>query len=239
QRLVMTARQRAIDDHQNRLAQLEAMKAKAQALAEQANRDIVRSKIISPFDAKVARMLVSVGDRVRPGDPIVEVFDNTNLEVRAQIPLNYLAQIRQAIKEDKHLPAKTTINNQTVTMTLDRLASKVEQGRSGVDALFIVTNHAELLELGKTVSIFLELAEIPNTVLLPSKAIYGLRRIYLVVDNRLKSMMVERRGIVINEDSSQSILISSDQLKSGDVVITSQLPYAVDGLKVRVQKEDE
>lgn len=238
QKLSLTTRERAINDHENRLANLEAQKARAQALADQAKLDIDRSEVRAPFDGKVAKIFVAVGNRVRPGNQLIELFDNKTIEVRAQIPQRYTKNARDAVANKEKITAKAFVNNKTVEMLLDRLATKVELGRSGVDALFTVTKNADLLELGKTINIYVDLLPIANTTPVPTTALYGMNRVYKIVNSRLDGIEVEQLGNIIHPDGSQSILISSPKIKSGDLILTTHIPVAIDGLKVTVQNEN-
>lgn len=239
QRLQLTNRERAISDHTNRLAQLKAEQEKAQAIADQAALDVERSQVTAPFAGKVAKLFVAVGNRVRPGDSLVEIFDSRDLEVRAQIPQQYLSDIRQALKQKQSLTAQAPVLGTLVEMKLDRLASKVESGRSGVDGLFMVTSHANTLEIGKTVAVFLKLRPVNDSIALPTQALYGLDRVYKVQQGRLLAINIQRLGNLINQDGSQSILVSSPELSEGDHIMTTQLPNAISGLKVRIKQQKE
>lgn len=237
QNLSLTTRQREIDDHKNRLSHLQAQQIKAQALASQAQINVERTQIRAPFDGKISKIFVAVGNRVRPGDSLIEVFDPKAIEVRTQIPLQYMAIIRQAVNDESQLTAYAFIGNVPITMTLDRLASKVEQGRSGVDALFAINKNFDLLELGKALSLIIKLPPIENVIALPAPALVGGNRIYKVVNNRLKAVDVIKHGNMINTDGSQSILISSDSIREGDLIMTTRLPHAIEGLKVQVSED--
>ena len=52
--------------------QLEARLARARARAEQARVDLDRSVVRAPFSGRIAEVMVSPGDRVRPGDRLLE-----------------------------------------------------------------------------------------------------------------------------------------------------------------------
>lgn len=237
QRLLLTARERAINDHTNRLANLEAQLARSQAMADQSALDVERSQVRAPFDGKIAKILVSVGNRVRPGDRLVEIFDNSTIEVRAQVPQRYTKGARDAVNSDQSITAKAFVQGQEVSLVLDRLATKVEVGRSGVDALFSVTQNADLLELGKTINIFVDLQPMADTIDVPIQSLYGMDRVYKIADSRLKGIDIKQVGNIINEDGSQSVLITGENLQDGDLILATHIPVAIDGLKVTIKNK--
>ena len=101
QRLALTKRERDVQDHLNRLQQLRARLAKAQAAKSQSELDHSRTQIRAPFDGYVSQLLVSVGNRVRMGDPLINLYANDAIEIRAQIPSQSVATIQSALKIKK------------------------------------------------------------------------------------------------------------------------------------------
>jgi HlyD family secretion protein len=234
QQLVVNARMLAIKDHDARLAQLKARAIKADALRGIAALNVKRSKIVAPFSGKITQVNVSPGDRVKVGDPIIELYDHTTLEIRAQIPTQHESTIHRALSENTPLIGTALLNQQTIPVTLDRVSGKISQGSGGLDGLFRVDTLNEHLQLGRTLELKLSLPIIENLVALPREAIYGSNRIYLLVDNRLSALLVERIGEIQYEKNINFVLIKSADLKPGDSIVTTQLPNAIDGLLVKV-----
>ena len=239
QSLVLTQRELAVQDHKNRLLQLEAQLLRSQALLEQANLDLSRCHIKAPFTGPVAKLRVAVGDRVRPGDAIVSIFDSEALEVRAQIPQKYLSVIDKALDNKQAITATTTGGDQQRQLKLDRLASMVVQGRSGVDGLFIVLDQksSDYLALGRTITLNMKLPAVENLVSLPSQALYSLEYVYVVKDDRLLKVNVQRVGVTSDAAGNPLILVTSLNLTAGYKVLINQLPNAISGLKVRIVED--
>ncbi len=236
QQLVLTQRELAVQDHKNRLLQLEAQLLRSNALLEQAQLDLSRCQIKAPFAGPVAKLWVAVGDRVRPGDSLVELFDSEALEVRAQIPQKYLSTINEALFEKKEILGTVDEEGQHRKLKLDRLASMVAQGRSGVDGLFIVLNQksSDYLALGRTISLMMELPTVDNLVSLPSQALYSLEYVYAVKNNRLEKIAVRQVGTSLDEKGGAIVLVTSPKLTTGDKILINQMPNAISGLKVRI-----
>ena len=233
QSLAVTTRKLAINDHGARLAQYEAKVARAQSALDMAARDLERTAFTAPFAARIAAVNVSPGDRVRSGDVLIELFDREQVEVRTQLPNRYLPTLRKALSNQGVVAGNITLDGETVPVSLDRLASRIDQGRGGVDAFFRIENSAVDAELGRTVSARVTLPPVDNVVALPFEAMYGNDRVYKVSEERLRGVTVKRVGESTNLDGTPVVLVQSDSLQDGDEVITSQLPNAVEGLRVR------
>ncbi|MCW8885634.1 MAG: efflux RND transporter periplasmic adaptor subunit [Motiliproteus sp.] len=233
QALNINTRQMNINDHGNRLAQLEAKRDRLQAQLQTALLDLERTTIIAPFDGRIAEVSVAPGDRVRSGDPLVRIYNTESMEVRAQIPSRFLADIRQALNQGESLTATADLDGQQIDMQLDRLSAEVGSGRAGIDALLQITSVSRQLELGRAVEIDLQLPRQGNLLVLPPQSLYGTDRIYIVKEGRLQGQLVQRRG-EITVAGRPHILIASDAVKDGDQIVTTQLPNAITGLKVDV-----
>lgn len=224
----------AIAGHESRVAALNARLARAQSLQTMAELDVQRTRIVAPFNARIAAVSIAPGDRVRVGDPLVEVFDPDAIELRAQVPSDFLDSLRTSLANNEPSAAKATIGKSTVNARLDRLSARIERGRAGADALFSVDNStAHNLELGRTVQLFVSLPAIDQVVPVPAEALYGVDRVYLLEDGRMRSITVRRMGEFVNDGGQHRLLISSDKIGDNAKIVATQLPSAVDGLKVR------
>jgi len=223
-----------IDEHPARLAQLQASLSRAQALREQTEVNLRRTDINAPFDGRVASLNVTLGDRVRAGDTLVQVYDLNNLEVRAQIPARYINQVRQMMRQGQSLKAVAQLDGQTIHLALNRLSGEVRQDSGGLDGLFGLINNVEPLPLGTFVELQLQLAEQEDVIEIPFSALYGLEHIYLIQEGFLQAVSIKRIGEVSHPSGQNSLLIRSDEIAAGDNIATTQLPNAITGLKVEI-----
>ncbi len=233
QALSLNTRQQAINDHPNRLKQITASVTRSQALYDTALLDLERTRISTNFEGRIAQLHVAPGDRVRSGDPLLTVYGLDRLEVRAQVPSRILPLIRNALKDQGTISASSQLDGQALALQLDRMAGEVNSGRAGVDAFFRIESHNPLPEPGRSVAIDLKLPVQQNVVALPPQALYGTNRIYRIVDDRLEAIDVERVGDITTNSGKTRILVRSADLQPGDSVVTTQLPNAISGLKVR------
>ncbi len=232
QMLIITQRRSEIKNHTARLNQLQAKKSRAKALQDLAKLELERTKITAPFSGIIAKVNIAVGDRVRSGDMLLSMYDNTALEIRAQIPTRYQATVMNASK----LLATTQLNRQSLTLQLDRISGQINPNSGGIDGLFQIKTRMDLLRLGQFLTLSLTLPRQDNLIALPYEAVYGINRIYKLIDGRMEGLEIERVGEQMTATGKSRILVRSPKLKYGEQVIITQLPNAMDGLKVKISK---
>ncbi len=227
-----------VQNFPNLLAKQQAQRSRAEAILEQVKIDQERTTIRSPYTGRIAKVLVAVGDRTLAGSAVIEMYDTGALEIRTQVPGEHLTQLRQSLAENDRIEAVVKNGEESIDLYLDRLSGKVNQGSSGVDALFRLTQPTDHLELGRVVDLKVTLPRQEDVIAVPVQAIYGDNRIYTVSEmERLVGVDFYRVG----ERSAQGnlqILIRSPQIAVGDQIVTTQLPKAVSGLKVRLATSD-
>lgn len=234
QALALKQLQFDIDNHPARLAQLQAAKQRAEAMLTQAEVNLGRTLIKAPFDGRIANLAVALGDRVRPGDTLVTVYDLDNLEVRAQIPDRYIDQVRQMLQQGRQLEATAVVDGQRLTLTLNRLSGEVRQDSGGIDGLFSIRDNTVPLPLGTFVALRLKLAEQDELIEIPFSALYGMDRVYRIEEGHLQAVAIERIGEIKRDDGKNTLLIRSESLRPGDLIAATQLPNAITGLRVEV-----
>lgn len=235
--MTVDARHTAIQGHLSRIAQLEARLAKAEALLDRAKLDVERSQVRAPFSGPVASVSISTGDRVQPGSNLLSVFDSEALELRAQIPTRHVPTVRTALAAGERVTGSATVGGQALKADLMRMGAEVARGSGGVDALFAITDGSENLPLGLTVELAVALPPETGVIALPPQALYGAGHVYRVEGERMARVAVERIGQT-RTVAGNFVLVRSRELKAGDAVVATQLPNAVDGLRVEVVAAD-
>jgi len=235
--LNVTVRNESIAQHEHRQLQLEAKLQSAKAQRDEVQMDLDDTKIYAPFDGKITKVYVAPGERVQPGETVLQLFNKTDVEIRAQIPDPYIAKAKQLVREKQKRTATVFIDGDKYTVYLDRLAGEVGSGRAGIDGLFKVTNDSEGLSVGRIIQFKLLLAQAQDVYAVPDTAIFNGDRVYKIEDNVLQSVRIERVGQAQLKDGNEGILIKSDILQPGDEIITTPLPNAITGLRVERLKQ--
>ena len=248
QDIAVAQRQLAVQDHEARLARLQAQLKKAESLLAVAQLDVERSLLRAPFDGRITRVAASPGNRTRPGDVLVELYALDALQVRAQVPNAKLASVETALNGGHALVARArTGTQQRLELRLTHLAGDIKPGRGGRDGLFELKSPDTELAIGDIVSLQLQLPPVEHSLALPREALYGNDRLYTIHDGRLKGHRVERLGETLDNSSAPPLdnaraattanwlLVRSDSIAPGDPIVITQLPNAVEGLKVRAR----
>ena len=229
QLLAMTLRRQSIDDFSSRQRLWQARLDKAEAALQSAMRDLARSRVAAPFAGRVVQVTVSPGERVQRGRQLLQMYDDTQLEIRTQVPNRYVTQLKQALNAD--LPIRAQVYETGTEVLLDRVAASVDRGQGGVDAFF--RTDQPLPELGRTLELELQLQPIADAVLLDTDALYGSNRVYLVRDQQLHSMPIQQLG-ERRVAGERLLVIDGAGFDNGDQILSSRLPQAIDGLAVKV-----
>ncbi|MDM7323232.1 MAG: efflux RND transporter periplasmic adaptor subunit [Gammaproteobacteria bacterium] len=219
--LAVTLREQALAEHPARLAQLQAKRAEAE-------RDAARGEIIAPFAARIGKVEVAAGDQVQPNQTLLTLYPSDAIYLRAKVPAHLSEELRAALQRDEVLMAYADFGGKPLRARLERLSSEADA--RGVDALLRLEDPIGV-PIGAFINAQLERPLAPNVVDLPFSALHGGNRIYLVKDGRLKGVTVQRIGeLRINGEAR--LLVHAEVLKPGDVVMTTHLPHAIDGLAV-------
>ncbi len=219
----------------SRLEALQAERRRAQAQVEQARRDLARTRIDAPFRGRITQVDVAPGERVRVGDPLVGIYDTEALEVRATIPGPRVPAVRRAAESEHAVSAEVTVDGRTFRAQLDRFGGRSREGTSGIEGLFrLVGSYPADLPLGRFAELTVSLPPEPGVVRVPHSALYERDRIFVFREGRLVGLTVERVGQRVIENGPDEALVRSEELHSGDRVVTTQLPDAREGLAVRL-----
>lgn len=233
--LMITAREQSIKDHPSRLNRLKAGLKRSKARLDTAKRDMAKTMIKAPFDGHITAIHVAPGERVQAGQTLVEIFDHQRIELRVQIPNNMIASVEDALANNSQVTARSGDKRYRV----ERLSRASSQQHGGRDAWLTPMEAEHSPALNKSLRVILELPKQEALIALPISAIYGTDRVFRIRDERLESLAVETVGYQYDSGSQDMVLVTSADIEDGDQIITTQLPKAINGLKVTVQGENK
>jgi RND family efflux transporter MFP subunit len=227
-------REQIVKRHKIRLSGFKAKKLRADSALRLAQLDLQRTRLKAPFTGQVTAVHVSTGDRVRPGDKIIDLYDKTSMELSGTIPRRYIPILQSALRQDAELAGYGVLNDQEITARLDRLGGAVSQNTGGIDAFFNILSDQSSLQLGRSLKLQLELPPVAGVFVVPDTALYGTSILYKIVEQRLKSVTVQRLGDYATDDGIAHSLIRSSEIANGDIILSTQLPNAVENLLVKI-----
>lgn len=227
------ARQQALVANQpNRLEQARANVASAQARYDDQQLQLERASIRAPFDGRISGLLAAPGDRVQPGQALLQMYDSGAMQVRVALPANVIPDLEQALAAGVSIHARS--EQAGSDLQLHQLAAAVKSGSSGIEGIFIPTADSGSLTLGGAVELRLSLPGAGAVIALPQQSLYDNKRIYVVENQRLRSIEVEPLGQYFNDDGTMNVLIAQTAVAAGAEILATNLPRAMSGLKVQV-----
>ena len=223
-----------LDDLPNRLQAAKAARAGARAALARARLTAAKTKITAPFDGKVISVPAAIGARAQPGMMLAQIADANAYEVRVSVPPIYADQFNTAAQPSALNPTIRANTSSGARLSFSRLAGAVRAGQTSADALFSWTPESgPLASVGSTVTLRIEMPPAVQVVALPAQALYENQRVYVVEHERLRAVAINRVGERQTNSGGYQVLVRSAELHHGAEVVTTQLPKAIAGLKVR------
>jgi len=229
--LTLRIRERAIAEHPARLQSLEARLAQARASLTTAELDGERAVSTAPFDGMVTNLQVAAGDQVSRNQALLSIYPIQGLEVRARVPQMYLGELVDALAKGATLTATTEDSGQRFELV--RFAGLSDP--AGTEAVLELNGESGALRPGALQPLLLQRPARDNLIPIPFSALYGADSVYIMTDdNRMQRVTVQRVGEALSENGERRLLIASEHLKPGMRLITTHLPNAITGLKVKL-----
>lgn len=217
------------------LAQASARVASAQAGLERAELDLERTTWRAPFDALVERRDVELGQFLRAGEPLGELFAAAEVEVRLPLSDRDLALLD--LDERGELDVAVTLEGRhagrprTWQARVARFEARLDtRSRTRHAIARLEARPGEPLpEVGAFLFARLEGRRVPAVSELPLTALRGENEV-LVLDHEDR---IHIRRVEVLQRGERTALIGAG-LAAGERVVTTTLAIAVPGMRVRV-----
>ncbi|MCW1914195.1 efflux RND transporter periplasmic adaptor subunit [Luteolibacter sp. GHJ8] len=230
-----------------RIPQMKEAKANvdaAQADLEQALRNLDRTKIRAPFDGRVQKRVIGLGQAVGSSTPLGEIFATDFAEIRLPLSPRQLPFVRLPSKEgDPEL--KVTLRDALAGTDSQGWDAKIVRTEGALDEAsrelfaiariddpFGVESGKRPLLIGQPVRATIQGVMLEDVFVLPRHALRGVNRIYLV--DKLQPTIV--RNQIEPVWSDEQVLVVRDGLEVGQWLSVTRLPYAPDGAPVEIVK---
>ncbi|QJE98652.1 efflux RND transporter periplasmic adaptor subunit [Luteolibacter luteus] len=230
-----------------RVPQLKEAKANvdaAQADLDQALRDLDRTKIRAPFDGRVQKRVIGLGQAVGGSTALGEVFATDFAEIRLPFSPRQLAYVSLPSKEGDPAVNVTLTdavageNSPKWEATIVRTEGTLDESSRELFAIariqdpFSVKSGKPPLLIGQPVRARIEGVKLNDVFVLPRHALRGVNRIYLV--DKENPMIL--RTPIDPIWSTEEVLVVREGLEPGDWLSITRLPYAPDEAPVEVIK---
>tara|TARA_A100001037_G_scaffold281560_1_gene285346 strand:- start:879 stop:2219 length:1341 start_codon:yes stop_codon:yes gene_type:complete len=219
--------------------------------------DLKKTKFYAPFDSRVSLAQVEVGDYLQQGNSYGKIYETSSVEIAVSIPVE---EARWVFPELRFRKSEQSIKNGRRFFPLAEIkwnkfgkslqwSGRVSRVDSGLDSstrtlslIVEVINPSEILPsrqstpltVGMFVSIRIKGISVPDVFALPRFLVKSATKegkltdtIFLYENSKLKIKKIDILRKTMN------YVFVKNGLKDGDKLITSPLPDAVDGMKLR------
>ena len=194
-----------------------------------ATRDLESTLIFAPANGQLIAVSVVAGDRVLTNQNLMTFAPDSSREVRVQVPAAVGQKLSAILINNEDFEAQTDRGHR---LKLVRVSGAVQDNTGSIDVFF--TSDQSLPPTGTILAIAAQLTAQSRVAVLPTDALYGGNLVYRITDgNLLEALSVKRLGQRPGPERTE-VLVQSAKLQNGDQILTSRLPAAVTGLRVKV-----
>jgi len=232
--------QKYIDDRkleatiaESRMIQQKSAVERLDVLVARAKRDLRNTSLVAPFDGYISGLQAREGRLLNINEPVATISDARSYEVRFNLSD---AQYGRFLKTGTDLVGRPVdvrwnIGDETITLeaTLTQVGARISKNTRGVDAIARIDGETPAaLRGGAFVDVVLRGQDVPNVVAVPKTALYGASQIYVIVDDRLQSRIVEIAG------ETQGNVIIASGVESGDKILLTRFNEAAPEVSVKI-----
>lgn len=214
-----------------RKPQLVAAKARvesARAELQRAGRDLERTLIRAPFDARVRAVSVEVGTVLAPGTPVAELYSGNELEVRLPFSLLDYGFLDPGTPTPVILEARVGGQPRTWRAELVRLDGEVQRRTLSAYGMARVLPDEQggLPPVGLFVEATVQGPMLEQVVVVPRSAVRGSGEVWVEQKGRL-----ERREVTVLRSTSRELVVRAE-FQDGDQLVLTRLAAPLVGMKV-------
>ncbi|MEW5736471.1 MAG: efflux RND transporter periplasmic adaptor subunit [Thermodesulfobacteriota bacterium] len=225
-----------------RIPQLTAARAALaarQADLTKARLDLSRTKILAPFDGRVASENVDAGQIVSPGQVLAVIYATDAAEISVPLVASELSWIKVPGFTDEGVqgsPAKVTVSLAGREHVWDgrvvRAEGKVDEATRLVNVVVRVDDpfsRVPPLAPGLFASVAITGTELDSGVIIPTAALHDNDVVYVVDANGVLSF----RPVKVGRVSERGTLVR-EGLSGGELIVISPLKSVTNGMRVRI-----
>ncbi|MDD5571471.1 MAG: efflux RND transporter periplasmic adaptor subunit [Bacteroidales bacterium] len=212
-------------DYDNALLQLNNIKADIDIVQTQ----IEKTEIRAPFSGKIGLRNVSVGAYILPSTVISSIQQTDSLKVDFFIPEKY----SQVVSEGDEVRFRVDASNNEFTGKVYAIESKIDEASRSIQVRAIFNNTKAKLQPGTFARVFLDLKDIPETIMIPSQSIIPEAKGKKVVVCKNKKALFKNVITGIRNESEVQIL---EGLEVGDTIVTTGILYLKPDMKLKIKK---
>lgn len=228
---------------ENAVAALDA----ARARLRQAELNLERTRILAPYAGRILTKEVDLGQYITTGTRLAQIYASDALEVRLPLSseqLSYLT-LPEEFRDRPAVPAtrqaavtfSTRIGSETFTWSgrLVRTEGSIDINSrqlfvvARIDDPYQQVKNRPQLKIGQFVEARISGSQLQEVYSIPRQAIHGERTVHIITPENT----LERRELnILWRDTDY--LVAGGPLRPGEQIALTRLPFAADGIVVRV-----
>jgi len=219
--------QNALDDSTTQQVALQQQLDGAKAHLAIIDHTKSKTVIAAPLDGVVQKQIVSTGDFVKVGDPLVQIISKQKLRAHLPLPENIAAKIRPGIR----VRLSTPTSDKIVMSTIRELKPLIGETNRAIDVIADVTDESGW-QPGASVKGEIILGEHANAVLIPEQSLV-LRpagEVVYAIKNNLAIQKIVKTGL--RQDGKIEIL---EGLNANEIVAKDGAAFLTDQAKISIE----
>lgn len=219
--------QNALDDSTTQQAAMQQQLDGAKARLAIVDHTKSKTVVIAPLDGVVQKQIVSVGDFVKIGDPLLQVISKQKLRAHLPLPESIATKIHPGIK----VRLTTPTSDNTVMSTIRELKPMIGETNRAVDVIADVTDEAGW-QPGASVKGEIILGEHADAVLIPEQSLV-LRpagEVVYAIQNNVAIQKIVKTGL--RQDGKIEIL---EGLTANAIIAKDGAAFLTDQAKVNIE----
>jgi len=230
--------------HRPQVASAIAEVAAAEARMQQAETNLLRTKIHAPYAGRVLEKKVDVGQYIAPGTVAATIFADDAAEVRLPLTDHQLAFV--TLPDGGKSRAPVTLSH-PVGNTVQQWQGRLVRTEGSIDTasrqLFVVaqidkpfqrTADRPPLKIGQFVEADIRGQKLQNVFVLPRAAVEIGDTVLVVTADR----KIQRRKVQVALRRGEQVVVSAG-LQAGDLISLTPMPFAREGTAVEIASEQK
>ena len=222
--------------------QLMASRDMAEVMYQQAELDLERSSIETPFDGWVLQKIIEVGQHVNVGQQLGSIYKAGELDIEVNIPTREFKWLPGNIGEKSSVAADVIFRNtgdqQVWKGRVTRVKASMDQKTRTLPVVIEVDETASAKELnggfrlrpGMFVTARIKGKAVDRAYVLPRHVVYPGDVVYTLEGDQLKI-----KAVTVLRSYKESVIVT-EGIADGDRIIRTPLTGAVDGMNVRIKE---
>jgi RND family efflux transporter MFP subunit len=223
--------------------QLVAQRDMAMVMLQEAQLDLERTAIIAPFDGWALEKVIEKGQHVNAGQYLGKIYNAGELEIEVRIPVKDFKWLPASMDQNPSAHAEIFFESGETQYTwkghVARTKAQLDEKTRTLPVIIetdTTVSEAEndgnfRLRPGMFVKVRIEGRKIDSAYVLPRHLVYPGDVVYLVKDDQLTIRPVN------TVRSYKETVIIDEGLSDGELIITSPMSAATEGMRIRVQDE--